>query len=96
MLQKNCNNVFCLVAHQRICIFPAETLLLQMMLDPNFSSKLVSIFNVFLLRSLAATFASVAIFEHFPRVLDFLRMHLSPGDVRKEVGGIGRIPVKES
>ena len=38
-------SVFCLVVHQRICIFLAETLLMLMMVHPKFSSKPVSIFN---------------------------------------------------
>ena len=43
---KNCNlYVLRLVMHQRICIFPAETLLVLMMLDQNLSSKFVSTFN---------------------------------------------------
>ena len=49
-------SVFCLVVHQRICTFPAETLLMLMMLDQNFSSKRVSIFNALCSKRLGSYF----------------------------------------
>ena len=43
-----------LVMHQRICICPAETLLMLMMLDQNLSSNFVSMFNALCSRGFEA------------------------------------------
>ena len=47
-------SVLCLVMRQRICIFPAETLLMLTMLDQNLSSKFVSMFNALFSKSFEA------------------------------------------
>ena len=41
-----------------------------MMLDPNFSSKLVSMFNALFSKRLGSCFSSVAMFDHFPCAFD--------------------------
>ena len=71
--------VLCLVMHQGICIFPAETLLMLMMLDQNLSSNFVSIFNALFSRCLETTFCISCHFDHFPCVFDvFWRIHMAP------------------
>ena len=64
-------NVLRLVMHQRICIFPAETLLMLMMLGQNFSSTFVSIFNVLFSRGFEAISFTVAMFDPFPTDFEF-------------------------
>ena len=79
-------SVLRLVTHQGICIFPAETLLMLMMLNQKFSSTPVSIFNDIFSRGFEAINFTVTIFDH-------LRSHMSPGDARKEVGGMWHVSV---
>ena len=86
-------SVFCLVVHQRIYIFPAEPLLRLMMLDPNFSSKPVSMFNALFSKMFGNIVNQGQFLIVSPVFLMFFRIHLSPGDARKEVGGIGRVSV---
>ena len=75
-LHTRCKNtvtysVFCLVIHHRICIFPAKTLLMLMMLGQNVSSKPLSIFTALFSTGLEAAFSSVAFFDHFRMFLTF-------------------------